>query len=286
MQFDWKKDGKRLLVLTAAAFIMALNFKTFVHTGGLYPGGVNGLTMLIQRLYLNFFGISLPYTAVNLLINSIPIYIGFRFIGKKFTLFSLYVIVVSAILTDLIPSYALTSDILLISVFGGIINGAVISACLMMNANTGGTDFIAVYISEKKGVDSWNIVLGFNTVLLLTAGFLFGWDKAFYSIIFQYASTQVVHILYRRFQQQTLFIISAKGTEICEAISNISRHGATLLEGQGSYRHESREIIYSVVSRDECKAIIKAVREIDPQAFINSIRTDQLVGRFYRTPTE
>ena len=68
----------------------------------------------------------------------------------------------------------------------------------MMNATTGGTDFIAIYLSDKKGVDSFNIVLGLNAVILAAAGILFGWDKALYSIIFQYASTQVLHVLYKK----------------------------------------------------------------------------------------
>ncbi|MBQ8306045.1 MAG: YitT family protein [Blautia sp.] len=286
MRIEWKKDAFRIVMISCAALVMALNINTFVHTGGLYPGGATGLTVLIQRSAAIFLHVNLPYTVINLLINFIPIYIGFRFIGKKFTLFSCYFIVLTSILTDLIPSYVITYDVLLISVFGGIINGAVISTCLMLNGTTGGTDFLAIFLSERKGVDSWNVVLVFNTILLLAAGWLFGWDKALYSIIFQFTSTQVVHLLYRRYQQQTLFIVTEKAEEICQAISNISMHGATVLHGEGAYQHTDRAIVYSVVSRDESKKIINAVQGIDPQAFINSIRTEQLAGRFYRTPKE
>ena len=77
------------------------------------------------------------------------------------------------ILTDILPAYAITYDILLISVFGGIINGFLISLCLMMNATTGGTDFIGIFLSERKGVDSFNVILGFNAILLIVAGLLF-----------------------------------------------------------------------------------------------------------------
>ena len=121
--------------------------------------------------------------------NSIPVFIGLKFIGKKFTISSVCVIVLSGLLTDIIPSQPITYDTLLISIFGGMINGLVISICLMMNATTGGTDFIAIYLSEKKEIDSWNVVLGINVVILAAAGVLFGWDKALYSIIFQYTST-------------------------------------------------------------------------------------------------
>ena len=196
MSFEWKKDGKRIIVICIASLIMAVNIKSFVRTGGLYPGGATGLTILIQRMAELFFHVTLPYTVINLLLNAVPVYIGFRFIGKKFTLYSCLMIVLSGILTDVIPGYVITYDILLISVFGGMISGLAISLCLMVEATSGGTDFIAIFLSEKKGVDSFNIVLLLNAVILSLAGILFGWDKALYSIIFQYVSTQVLSLIH------------------------------------------------------------------------------------------
>ncbi|MCM1387739.1 MAG: YitT family protein [Bacillus sp. (in: Bacteria)] len=286
MSFDLKKDGKRIIVICLASVIMAVNTKTFVRTGGLYPGGVMGLTILIQAVFENFFHITVPYTVVNLLLNMIPIYIGFRYIGKKFTLYSCLMIVLTGILTDAIPGYVITYDILLISIFGGIICGFVISLCLMMNATTGGTDFIAIFLSEKKGVDSWNIIMGVNVVIIMLAGLLFGWKQALYSIIFQYASTQVLHMLYQRYQKQTLFIVTNHAKDICKVIYDISGHGATILEGEGSYEHCERDIVYSVVSKEESKKVVRAVKKADEGAFVNAIRTEELFGRFYQKPTE
>ncbi len=286
MTFDARKDIKRILFICLASFIMAVNTQTFVRTGDLYPGGVMGLTVLIQAIFSSFFNIKVPFTVINLLLNLLPIYIGFRFIGKKFTLYSCLMIVLNSILTDIIPVHVITYDILLISIFGGMISGFVISLCLMMNATTGGTDFLAIYLSEKKGVDSWNFILGINIIIISLAGVLFGWDKALYSIIYQYASTQVVHTLYTKYQKQTLFIVTNKAQEICKAIYDISGHGATVLEGEGSYEHKERDIVYSVVSREESKAVISAVRKTDEAAFINAIRTEGLTGRFYSRPTE
>lgn len=286
MKFNAKEDIKRFLVVCLAAAVMALNIKTFVRTGGLYPGGANGLTLLIQRSAEMFLGLSLPYSIVNVLLNAVPIYIGFRFIGKKFTLLSCLEIVMASILTDLIPGYVITYDTLLISIFGGMINGLVISLCLMMEATTGGTDFIAIFLSDKKGVDSFNIVLALNIVILSLAGFLFGWDKALYSIIFQYTSTQALHALYKKYQQVTLFIVTNKPKAVCEAISMVSNHGATILEGEGSYEHCERNVVYSVVSAAENKKVICAVKDSDPNAFVNSVRTQQLSGRFYQKPAD
>ena len=130
MKKERLRDARRLALVCAGATVMALNIKSFVRVGGLYPGGFNGLTLLLQAIFSRFLGVELPFTLINLLLNSVPIVISFLFIGKKFTLFSCVTIVLSSVLTDTLPGYPLTNDPLLISVFGGIINALGISLCL------------------------------------------------------------------------------------------------------------------------------------------------------------
>ncbi len=286
MKFEPKEDIKRIIVICIAAVIMALNIKSFVRTGGLYPGGATGLALLIQRAGDMFFHVTIPYTVVNVALNAVPVYIGFRYIGRKFTLYSCLMIVLTSVLTDMLPGYAITYDTLLISIFGGLINGFVISLCLHMNATTGGTDFIAIYLSEKKGIDSWNVVLGLNVLILAVAGLLFGWDKALYSIIFQYTSTQVLHMLYKKYQQETVFAVTNRAAEVYDAIAGTTHHGATIIEGQGAYEDRERKIVYSVVSSAESKKVIRAIKEADPHAFVNLMKTEQVAGKFYQKPNE
>ena len=266
--------------------MMATNINTFVHTAGLFPGGATGLTLLIQEVFRKYFSITVPYTAINVLINSIPIYIGFKYIGKKFTLLSCGFIVLTSILTDFIPAYIITQDILLISIFGGMLNGVAISICLLMDATSGGTDFVAIYLSEKRGIDSFNVILFINACILAAAGVLFGWDKALYSIIFQFASTATIHVLYRKYQQVTFFIVTTKPDEICRAIYAVTNHGATILEGEGSYSHCERNVVYSVVSSAESGRVANVVKETDPEAFLNMFKTDRVIGQFYHRPTD
>lgn len=270
-----------IIAVTFSAFLMALDTKTFVNTGGLYPGGVTGLTILIQRSVEMLIHVTLPFSLVNILLNAVPVYIGFRYIGKRFTLYSCLMIVLNSLFTDLIPPYIITEDVLLISIFGGIIHGLTISICLNANATSGGTDFISIFLSERRGIDSFNIILGFNAVILCIAGLIFGWDKALYSIIFQYASTAVLHVLYKKYQQSTLFIVTTKPAKVCEAIYKVSMHGATILEGEGSYEQCERNVVYSVVSAAQTKKVIRAVRDADPDVFINEVKTQKLSGRFY-----
>ena len=259
MQINVRKDLKRIIVVIFAAVMMAFNIKVLVRTGELFPGGATGLTVLIQRLALRYFSVELPYSAINL---------------------------VSGFLTDLIPPYVVTYDTLLIAIFGGLINGTAISLCLSQDATSGGTDFIAIYLAEKKGVETWNLILGLNAILLLTAGYFFGWDKALYSIVYQYVSTQTMHTLYRNYQRQTLLIVTTKGQEICDEIYRLTHHGATLLNAEGAHEHKNKKFVYSVISGTDVRKAIRAIHEIDPQAFINSFRTQEIKGHFYMKPKD
>ncbi len=280
------KEAKRLLMITAGACIMAVNIKSFIRAGNLVPGGFNGITLLLQQIGRAFFDVEVPYTLINLLLNAIPVFISFKFIGKKFTLYSCLMIILSSVLTDILPGYAVTQDTLLVCVFGGIINAFAIILCLKAGATSGGTDFIAIFFSEKFGIDTFNYIFIGNVVVILIAGRLFGWDEALYSIIFQYASTQMLHMLYKRYQKQTLFIITAKPEEVYEEIKNITNHDATLFKGIGCYRKQECNMLYSVVGSDEIHKVVTKIREIDGQAFINIMKTEQITGRFYKKPND
>jgi uncharacterized membrane-anchored protein YitT (DUF2179 family) len=286
MKIDWKNDSRRMLMILCASVLFALNVKIMVRTGELFPGGVTGLTVLIQRLGMKYWNLEIPYTPVNILLNAFPVYVGFRYVGKKFTLLSLLLIMLSGILTDLIPPYAITYDTLLIAIFGGIIGGFSVSLCLRADATSGGTDFIAIYLAQKRGMETWNLILAFNVVILSLAGLLFGWDKALYSIVYQYVSTQTLHLMYRDYQQETLFIVTSKAQEICDAIFQTCHHGASILETEGSHDHQHLKLVYSVVSGADAKKAIHVAQEIDPHAFINSMHTTELRGNFYLKPKD
>ena len=277
---------KRTLMIIAASLIMAVNLKSFVRTGGLIPGGFNGMTVLLQEICVLFWKVEPPFSVINFCLNAVPVVISFKFIGKKFTLYSCMMIALTGVLTDMVPGYAVTTDPLLVAVFGGLFQALAISICLLSGATSGGTDFIAIFLSEKFGIDSWNYILAGNVVILTVAGMLFGWDKALYSIIFQFTSTQVLQTLYKRYQKQTLLIVTQKPDEIYEGIREITNHDATLIKGISCYRKKECNILYSVVGRDEVRKVLKYVKETDPDAFVNMIRTESLSGRFYQRPND
>ena len=277
----------RVLTICLSSLIVAINLKSFVAAGDLFPGGFTGIARLIQRCALEFGGVELPFGPINLALNAVPAFISFKLVGKRFTLYSCLTIVMTSIFTDLIPAFAITEDKLLICIFGGIINGFAGCLCLWVRVTSGGTDFIAIALSERKNVDAWTYIFCGNVVLLFIAGYLFGWDRALYSMLYQYACTQVIKMLDPDGRRATLLIVTGRETAggVCAQIQE-TNHTATLMEGVGLYNGEPCVIIYSVVSDGEVRSLARKIRQSDPKAFVNVLRTQRVVGKFYRRPRD
>jgi len=286
---------RRLLLVLSGAVLMAFNINTFVHAGALIPGGFTGLSLLIREIGRHYGGINIPFSIVLYILNAVPAVFCFKFIGKKFTLYSCLMVLVCGLLTDWMPNFRFTSvligaiqvhDILLSAVFGGILNAVSIALCLYADATSGGTDFIAIFISEKYRKDAWNYILAGNCVILIAAGFLFSLSIALYSIIFQFVTTVALSSLYKGYQQITLLIITDKSEEIYNLIRDKTRHGATSFDGYGYYGKTKRVLLYSVVAANEVSALTAAIRKIDSNAFVNVIKTEHINGRFNKRPKD
>ena len=267
-----------------AGAIYGFSINNFLHGSGLLSGGFTGISLLGQNALKQFAGIDLPLSAIYIPLNAVPAILAFRFIGKRFTVYSLIMIVLSSTFADIIPNFHLTNDILLCAVFGGIINGTAIAICLLSNATSGGADFISIFISEKYGKDAWNYIFAGNVVVLVCSGILFGWRGAMYSIILQFCSTMVIQMLYKRYQKQTMLIITEKPQKVYEAIKDNTNHDGTLFKGVGLYKGKERNMIYSVVSSDEIRRVVALIKHIDPGAFINIVKSEEVRGNFYRRP--
>jgi uncharacterized membrane-anchored protein YitT (DUF2179 family) len=281
---------KRFTLIFLGSLLLAININTFVHAGGLIPGGFTGLTLLIQEVCFRFAGFRLPFSLVIVVLNLAPALVCFRFIGRKFTLYSCLAVVASGLLTDFLPSmfidFLQLHDTLLSAVFGGLLNAVGITCCLLADATSGGTDFIAIFISERYHKNSWGYIFAANCVILVLAAFLFSLDKALYSIIFQFTTTIVLTRFYRGYQQRTLLIITNMPDEIYHIIRETTNHDATSFKGIGHFKMAERIMVYSVVAATQVQSVITAIKRVDPAAFINVLKTETLNGRFYLKPKD
>lgn len=277
---------KSIALVTLSALLGAMSIKIFIENGNLFPGGFAGISVLIQRLTLRYFDITIPFGVLYLLLNVYPTILVYHFVGKWFTRYSVLQIALVSLFVEIIPVIKITDDILLIAVFGGIFSGVAASLSLMANASGGGSDFIALFISHKTNTQSWNYILAGNAVILSIAGMLFSWEVALYSIIFQYVSTVIVSNLYQRYKLMSIRMFTSKPEELTEAILSKTRHGITKIWGEGGFSKKEVCMLYMVVNTYEVNQVVEIAQKVDSKVFIDISKTDKVIGNYYRIPLD
>ena len=281
-----KKNIKTTIVIIFSAFLSALTINVFVYSGGFFPGGFSGISVLINRSLIQYTGIDIPYGLLYVLMNVFPTILVYKYVGKRFTTFSILKYGLTSFFTLILPVVKLDYDIILITIFGGIFSGISVVLSLMQNASGGGTDFIAIYASNRYRKPIFNYILYANMGILSIAGLLFGWEKALYSIIYQYVSTQVIESRYQRYKFSTLHMITNHPEEVSQAIFKSTRHGITKLQAEGMYSKSEKTMLYMVVNAFEVNDVVSAAKEADPKIFITISKADKIVGNYYLKPME
>lgn len=280
------KDLKTLLMVCCSSFLYAIAMKAFVETGSLFPGGFAGLSRLIVSVGDSFLNVTIPFGVIYFTLNLIPTFLVFKTVGKRFTLFSVIQFSLTSFLVSILPTFPVTDDLLLISIFGGIIAGTAISIALVANASSGGTDFIAIYLSKRLNKPSWSYIMFYNVTLLAIVGLLFSWELSMYSIIYQFCSNQIVQTLHTRFKLSTLVIITDKPDEVSIAMFKACRHGITKLDAEGMYSHSNKSMLYMIANEFQVDTLVRSIKETDPCAFITITKTEKIVGNYYQLPYE
>lgn len=282
-----KTAKKRIIKYTTICFaiiVYSIGIKWFVYNANVLPSGLTGLARLIQRLIEDKLEISVPLTVINILINIGPAIFALKVIGKKFTIISFVIMFAFTSLIDLLPQVKLIDDNLVMSIFGGILCGFSSGLFFRYGTSGGGTDFIALSVSEKYHISTFNYILVFNVILITIQAFLYGFEYAFYSIIYQYIQTSTINIVYRHYSKKTLFIITNEPTLISKEIFKITSHTATKFEGEGMYSQTKKYMLYTIVTEPELKLVISSIKAVDPSAFINIVDSNQVQGNFNYLP--
>lgn len=279
-------DIKLLVLSIVSAAINAIAITSFSIPAKLYPGGFSGISRLTTDVLFDFFGISVPYSVLYLLLNLISSIFVFKSIGKKFTIYSIIQFSLASLFSLIFPQLFFLKDTLLYCVFGGIINGIAVGIALSCDFSTGGMDFFTVYFSNKfkKSILSYSLYI--NIFILVLAGLIYGWDRALYSIIFQFCSTQVVKVMHQRYTYTTLTIITNKPDEVANTILSNVRHGITEIKAEGYFSKKDVTMLYMVVNSYQYRDVVKYVLSCDPHAFINVQKTEEIYGNYYQKPLD
>ena len=275
-----------IIGIVFAALFSASAIKIFVQAGTLVPSGVAGITSLLVMEVEKFFGFHLSFSILYLLINLGILSFVFKYLGKKFITLSLMHVILTSVFVEILPATYLTNDMILIAIFGGIINGVGVSIALRMNGSAGGTDFIAIYFSMVKNKPMWDKIMFFNILMLLYFGWQYNWNLAFYSIIYQVLSTLIIDTYHDRYKLSSIRIITTMPSDVSDNLLNTVRHGITKIDGMGMYKKRQKAMLYMVVNTFEIDMIVDAVKEIDPYAFIEIASVQRIEGNYYQQPLD
>ena len=284
-----KKIKIRVLISFACVFcsslIMAATTKTFVRPAHLLSGGFMGIALLVDMI-ADLFGKSIP-TAFTLVVLNVPVaLICAKKISKRFVFFSLLQVFLTSFLLQIIPNYPLFDEQVLNVVFGGYIWGMSIVLALKAGASSGGTDFIALYFANKNGREIWMQVFAFNAMILCVFGVIFGFDKAGYSILFQFISTKTISTFHTRYKRVMLHIYTVKKDEVVDTYLEKFHHGITALDGYGGYSHHPVSYLTAIVSSYEVGDVLETLKETDPKIIVSVTKVENFIGRFYNKPLD
>lgn len=255
---------KRVLFIGLGAVLVSIGLEIFLIPNKIIDGGIVGVSIIFSyltgwNLGLFLFFLNLPF-----------FFIGYKQIGKTFALSTLLGVTVMSIGTTLLhPVDPFTEDPLLATVFGGIILGIGVGMVIRYGGSLDGTEIIAILVNKRTPFSVGEIVMFFNIFILSSAGFVFEWDRAMYSLIAYYIAFKMIDFTIEGFQEsKSVWIISDQAKELGDIILARLGRGVTYLSGEGGYTGTDKKVIFCVITRLEEAKLKSIVEEVDPSAFM------------------
>lgn len=262
------------LIVIIGSLVVAFAFNFFLVPYGILSSGISGIAILI--------GLVTPFDIglMNLLLNLPLLILGYYKLGKMITLNTLICVVSLSVFLYLLPTDPVTDNILLSTIFGGIIGGLGVGIILKSSGTSGGLDIIAIILSRTSNVSVGLLLTGMNGLIVLISGAAFSWNIALYTLLSIYLTGKMIDTIHTDHIKLTMQIVTSKGELIRKELLESIYRGITIMEGYGGYSQEKKQIIMMVVTRYETTQIKKIVRKHDENAFINIFETVEVDGVF------
>lgn len=277
----WLQTKKTVIVIIGA-FLNALAINLFLIPANVYSSGFTGIAQLLSKVLSEQTPLNVSMGLLLLLLNIPVAILGWFKVGRSFTVYSFLSVALSSLFLEIIPITQVSKDILLNAVFGGVILAVGVGLTLKWGASTGGLDIIAMVLSRMKDKPIGNYMFILNALIIITAGFLYGWEKALYTIVSLYATTRVVDAIHTRHGKLTVMIVTKKANELKEAVHSKLVRGITMIPAKGAFSNEPREMLMIVITRYELFDLKRIIVDVDPSAFTNVMQTTEIYGFFRR----
>lgn len=286
---------KRIIELTIysiiSSILYAIAIKCFVNAPGInmVSNGVGGIAIIISRVISSDINIQALWISILTFAINIPIVImGFRRIGKLYSIFTIFQIIVSALFIYFLPQEIFSfvnidasRDRLLVSLISGALIGASSGMSLKVGCSTGGIDTLITYIGLKFNKQVGNYSTLINGLILIVGGIVGkDWVAMLYTIVSIVTSSFVIDLIYRRAKKRLCKICTKHKEEVLEEVLKVSKHGLTISKVEGGFDHLEKVVIETIVLEEETKTIINAAKKADPEAFISILNVHQTVGKY------
>ena len=256
---------KRAFFLIIGAFIVAVALEMFLLPNKIIDGGVIGISMMAT--YLTGWNLGLLIFCIN-----IPfVLLAFKTIGKKFVINTFFAIAMLSIATNVVSKFHhITEDLLLVTIFGGILLGIGVGLILRNNASLDGTEMVSLVLSKKlKIVSVGELLMFINLFIYTAAGFVFEWDRAFYSILTYYIASKTIDTVLEGLDKaKSVRIVSDCWKEIGDSIMKELDVSVTYMKATGGYSRQEKIMTFCVVNKFDMAKLKDVVHEVDPKAFI------------------
>lgn len=272
---------KNFILDLAGCMLMATAVKVFSSPNEIAPGGAVGIATMLNYLF------KLPIGTVTLAINIPLLLIAYKKLGKIFVFKTLQVLLINLVAVDFLlaspPAYM--GDPMLAAIFGGVLNGVGMGIIFSHGATSGGSDIVNKLIQKKYPyISTGQLIVGINAVVILTAAFVYGnIEASLYGLVMTFAGSKVTDaLLYGADTGKSCTIVTSKPDEIAKVITENLHRSATLWQGKGAYRGDSKWVLICVVRKQEFYILKQLIKEVDTEAFIIVSEAHQIIGKGFK----
>ena len=256
---------KKGIFLIIGTFIVAIALEMFLLPNKIIDGGVIGISMMASyitgaNLGMLIFIINIPF-----------IILAYKSLGQKFVLNTFFAVSSLAIATNVVSQFHhVTEDLLLVTIFGGILLGLGVGLILRSNASLDGTEMVSIVLTRKlKIVSVGELLMFINLFIYATAGFVFEWDRAFYSILTYYIASKTIDTVLEGLDKaKSVRIVSDYSRDIGEAVMKELDTSVTYVKTIGGYSRQEKILTFCVVNKFDVPKLKDVVHDVDPKAFI------------------
>lgn len=263
------------LGITLGSFLISIALTVFLVPNRIAAGGVSGLATVIY--YITSFPIGMTMLFIN-----IPLFLaGVKIMGTSFGLRTIYGIVSLSVFTDFLQPHmsSLTDDLLLASIYGGVMTGLGLGIVFRSRGTTGGTDVIASLINYYTGITVGEGILIADGIVVSLAGIFFNLEVALYAAVTIFITSQTIDLVQEGLNfKKGVLIISSKADQINEMVVKDLNRGITEFEAKGGYTGDKKQVLLCIISRSEISELKNEIAKIDQDAFVIISNVHEVLG--------